>query len=188
MATARIYWTFHYLGDNHVSILNGGDIALKANRSEYNTAEPPIRPTVIFMSHLVSEDLARTASVKTALADKNVQLIDARPEDQFEGIVKAPVDAKAGTLAGAVNLPYSLFLTPGGEGVVKPDDVAAIIHQSGVTLHSPAIVFCNTGHLASSDWFVLHEIMHVKDLRLYTGSMSTWTRDGLPVAAGKPRA
>jgi thiosulfate/3-mercaptopyruvate sulfurtransferase len=41
----------------------------------------------------------------------------------------------------------------------------------------PAVSYCNTGHLASTDWFVLNEVLGKKDTRLYAGSMTEWTRD-----------
>lgn len=184
MATARIYWTFRYLGDRNVSILNGGDIAWNSDRRDPTTNKVSAKTITKFIPHVIPAYLARTATVQSAINNHSIELIDARPEAQFEGIKKAPVDSKAGTLAGAVNLPYSIFLTPDGEGIIGKSAVSTAIQHSGVILHSPAIVFCNTGHLASSDWFVLHEVMHLKDLRLYTGSMSTWTRDNLPVVAG----
>jgi thiosulfate/3-mercaptopyruvate sulfurtransferase len=41
----------------------------------------------------------------------------------------------------------------------------------------PAVSYCNTGHLASTDWFVLHEVLGKTDTRLYAGSMTEWTPD-----------
>ncbi|HEY3224384.1 MAG TPA: hypothetical protein VGJ76_11510 [Pseudolabrys sp.] len=39
----------------------------------------------------------------------------------------------------------------------------------------PAVSYCNTGHWAATDWFVLHELLERKDTRLYAGSMVEWT-------------
>ena len=38
----------------------------------------------------------------------------------------------------------------------------------------PAVTSCNTGHWAATDWFVLHEVLGRKDVRLYDGSMVEW--------------
>ena len=37
--------------------------------------------------------------------------------------------------------------------------------------------YCNTGHWASTNWFVLSEVLGRKDVRLYYGSMVEWTAD-----------
>ena len=37
------------------------------------------------------------------------------------------------------------------------------------------VSYCNTGHWAATDWFVLHELLGRKDARLYAGSMVEWT-------------
>ncbi len=40
-----------------------------------------------------------------------------------------------------------------------------------------AISYCNTGHSAAGDWFVLSEVLGRPDVKLYDGSMSEWTQD-----------
>ncbi len=37
--------------------------------------------------------------------------------------------------------------------------------------------YCNTGHWAATDWFVLSEVLGRKDVKLYPGSMVEWTAD-----------
>ena len=39
----------------------------------------------------------------------------------------------------------------------------------------PAVTYCNTGHWAATDWFVLSELIGRTDVRLYYGSMVEWT-------------
>jgi len=39
------------------------------------------------------------------------------------------------------------------------------------------ILFCNTGHWASVNWFVASELLGLKDARLYDGSMAEWSAD-----------
>lgn len=184
-ATARIYWTFRYLGDNNVSILNGGDRAWFAHAAYPVATQTSTPKATSFVPHVAPGYLARTKTVQGALRQEHVQLVDARPPAQFEGKKKAPVDAKAGTLQGAVNLPYDRFLTSDGEGVLSKSQIAQVIARAGITPKANAIIFCNTGHLASSDWFALREVEGIPGERLYTGSMSTWTRKGLPVVDGR---
>jgi thiosulfate/3-mercaptopyruvate sulfurtransferase len=50
------------------------------------------------------------------------------------------------------------------------------------------VSYCNTGHWASTNWFVLSEMLGRKDVRLYSGSMVEWTADaGRPVASPRTR-
>ena len=50
----------------------------------------------------------------------------------------------------------------------------------------PIVSYCNTGHWAATNWFVLSEILGRKDVRLYDGSMVEWTADGSnPLEAGQ---
>jgi thiosulfate/3-mercaptopyruvate sulfurtransferase len=47
------------------------------------------------------------------------------------------------------------------------------------------ISYCNTGHTAALNWFVLSEILGREEVRLYDGSMTEWTQDPTrPVETG----
>jgi thiosulfate/3-mercaptopyruvate sulfurtransferase len=39
------------------------------------------------------------------------------------------------------------------------------------------VSYCNTGHWAATDWFVLHEVLGRSNVRLYDGSMVEWSAD-----------
>ena len=46
----------------------------------------------------------------------------------------------------------------------------------------PVVSFCNTGHWAATNWFVLSEVLHRPDVKLYPGSMVDWSRADEPMA------
>jgi thiosulfate/3-mercaptopyruvate sulfurtransferase len=49
----------------------------------------------------------------------------------------------------------------------------------------PVISYCNTGHWASTNWFVLSEVLGKKNVRIYDGSMVEWSaKPALPIATG----
>ncbi|HQT68334.1 MAG: hypothetical protein B7Z78_10775 [Rhodospirillales bacterium 20-60-12] len=184
-ATARIYWTLRYVGDNNVSIMNGGDRAWAADPSRKMSTAAPVVATATFTPHVTPGYLATTKDVRAALASSDIQLVDARPVAQYEGLKMAPVDAAAGTLQGAISLPFSTLLTPDGEGMKSKAEITAELKKAGVDPMGKGITFCNTGHLASNDWFALREVVGNPNVRLYAGSMATWTHEGLPVVPGK---
>jgi thiosulfate/3-mercaptopyruvate sulfurtransferase len=41
----------------------------------------------------------------------------------------------------------------------------------------PVINYCNTGHQAATNWFVLSEVLGRRGVSLYDGSMSEWTEE-----------
>ena len=53
--------------------------------------------------------------------------------------------------------------------------------SQGVPEKGSVITFCNTGHWASLNWFVMSELLGNKDARMYDGSMLEWTASGMPM-------
>jgi thiosulfate/3-mercaptopyruvate sulfurtransferase len=50
----------------------------------------------------------------------------------------------------------------------------------------PVINYCNTGHQAATNWFVLSEVLGRKQVSLYDGSLSEWAEEpGRPVETGE---
>jgi thiosulfate/3-mercaptopyruvate sulfurtransferase len=52
----------------------------------------------------------------------------------------------------------------------------------GISQDRPVITYCNTGHMASVDWFVLHELLGFENVALFDGSMHSWAKQGLPTS------
>jgi thiosulfate/3-mercaptopyruvate sulfurtransferase len=173
-AAARVYWTLKTAGHQQVSILDGGLRAwrdagrpVKTGLSAPAAGQPyPVRLT---------EGLrARADAVEKAIAGADATLLDGRSQAQFDGREKSPQAARAGRLPGAVHLDHSRAIRP-GTGRLRP---AAELEQLFEQVPpGPVISYCNTGHLASTNWFVLSEVLKRSNVILYDGSMSEWTRD-----------
>jgi thiosulfate/3-mercaptopyruvate sulfurtransferase len=55
----------------------------------------------------------------------------------------------------------------------------------GAIAQKPVINYCNTGHQAATNWFVLSELLGRHGISLYDGSMSEWTEEpSRPVETG----
>jgi thiosulfate/3-mercaptopyruvate sulfurtransferase len=181
-ATARIYWTLKALGHDDVSILDGGDKAWFAGETNPVATGPAAAKAKKFVAHFRRSYLATRDDVKRALRTHDAVLIDSRPPAQFEGKAKSPVARVAGTLPGAVNLPVANLLMPDGTRLADAATIDRELAKARVKTTGKQISFCNTGHLASGPWFLLHEIRGNKEMSLYVGSMSDWTSDPkLPV-------
>jgi thiosulfate/3-mercaptopyruvate sulfurtransferase len=174
-SAARVYWTLKTVGVNEVSILDGGFAAWKAEGNE--VASGPSKPSpAIFTATFNDKSLATGKQVAAIEADgKNgskTTLIDARPHGFFLGKEKAPQAAAYGHIPGSVNVDSARFYDPVKNRLKPRVELAAAAAEIP---EGPAVAYCNTGHWAATDWFVLHELLGRKDVRLYDGSMVEWT-------------
>ncbi len=70
-----------------------------------------------------------------------------------------------------------------GSATLQPTtDVQRVAAREGIDTTQPTVSFCNTGHWAATNWFVLSEVLGQKDVKLYPESMVGWSRAGLPMA------
>ncbi len=173
-AAARVYWTLKAAGHSRVSILDGGYAAWKADPSN------PIgtgvnRPTPkIFTVALERSLIAPVEEVERLSKAGGATLLDARPAPFFAGKVKAPAAKAYGHIPGAVNLDSAVFYDQSSNRLRPVPELAEI---AGPLPNGPVVSYCNTGHWAATNWFVLSEVLGRKDVKLYYGSMVEWTAD-----------
>ena len=180
----RLYFQLRYFGEaaDQVAILNGGTAAwLNAGYKVSTDAAP----TAMGNWKAGAEDHAILASideVKAGLKGGSEQFIDARPTPQYLGIAKKPIDKSAGHLPGAKSFPTDAIVQT-KDGVTRFMTAADYKHIFGaynIMDSAPTTTYCNTGHLASGAWFVVHEIVGNKNSKLYANSMNEWTNLGNP--------
>jgi thiosulfate/3-mercaptopyruvate sulfurtransferase len=172
-AAARSYWTLKVVGVNDVSILDGGIAAWKKAGLAVESGVKKPSPT-IFTATLNERLLSNAADVAKAETTRSATLIDARPASFFTGKVKAPAALAYGHIPGAINLDSASFYDAKANKL-KPR--AELVSLAAHVPAGPAVSYCNTGHWAATDWFVLHELVGRKDVSLYDGSMVEWTAD-----------
>lgn len=119
---------------------------------------------------------ARSGSVDAAL------VVDARAADRYRGETE-PVDARAGHVPGARNVPWATNLGPDG----RFESAAAIrarFEAIGATPDRDVIVYCGSGVSACADLLAL-ERAGLGPTRLHVASWSGWSSDPeRPVATG----
>ena len=172
-SAARSYWTLKVVGVKNVSILDGGVAAWKQAGLLVESGVKKPSPT-IFTATLDHRLLAQATDVEKAESIHNATLIDARPASFFTGKLKAPGALAYGHIPGAINLDSASFYDAKSNRL-KPQ--AELVALSARVPAGPAVSYCNTGHWAATDWFVLHELVGRKDVSLYDGSMVEWTAD-----------
>ena len=183
-AAARTYWTLKVTGVSKVSILDGGTAAWQAegNATESGPSKPSPK---IFTATLNKALLAEAGEVQKIEQAGSATLIDARPASFFVGKERAPAAKAYGHIPGAVNVDSATFYDAKANRLKPQAELAAI---AAALPGGPAVTYCNTGHWAATDWFVLSELIGRKDVRLYYGSMVDWTSDpARPLASARTK-
>ena len=183
-AAARTYWTLKVAGVAKVSILDGGHAAWVAENNA--TESGPSRPSPrIFSATLNKALIAEAGEVQKIEQSGGATLIDSRPASFFAGKQKAPAAKAYGHIPGAVNVDSAGFYDD-KTNRLKPQ--AELVAIAAALPGGPAVAYCNTGHWAATDWFVLSELVGRKDVRLYYGSMVEWTADASrPLASARTK-
>nr|WP_297401034.1 sulfurtransferase [uncultured Marinobacter sp.] len=176
-SAARVYWTFRVLGHDAVTVLNGGFAGWQTAGFEVASGGSEARPVAQFEGTLQPELIASLEEVQAA-RDSQAQLVDARPSDYFRGETKSPAAKAAGTIPGARSLPHTSFLGQQSRvWYLNADQITAKVNQAELDPSQRTISFCNTGHWAATDWFVLSELAGFEEVALYDGSMAEWSQD-----------
>jgi thiosulfate/3-mercaptopyruvate sulfurtransferase len=176
-AAARVYWTLKSAGVREIAILNGGVNAWVAEGLPLSAEEASNFPSDLSFSFAPDWLIDREGVREVVEGRRAAVLVDARPEAFFEGRKKHDMAAWAGTLAGALNLDFRRWFTGSAALIADPAELRAIAAAAGYAPGGPEIVsFCNTGHWAATNWFVLSEIAGIPGVKLYPASMVGWTQ------------
>jgi thiosulfate/3-mercaptopyruvate sulfurtransferase len=186
-SAARVYWTLKVAGHPRVSILDGGFAAWKADPA--NPVQTGVnRPSPkIFTATLSAGALADLAMVEKLDKSSGATLLDARPASFFLGKERGPAVQAYGHIPNARNLDSAVFYDARTNRLRPPAELVAIA-DAAVPSRTAVVSYCNTGHWAATNWFVLAVVLGRKDVRLYDGSMAEWTADARrPVASERTR-
>ena len=181
-AAARVYWTLKFIGHGQQAILDGGFKAWTADpKRPVETGAS--KPKSADAYPIVAQQALRSTADSTLVASRSKQasLVDARGPSYFEGREKSAEAARAGHIPGAIQRDYAGAFEG---GKLKPSGELEQLFSA--VPRGPVISYCNTGHSAAANWFVLSEVLGRDEVALYDGSMTDWTQDPeRPVATGK---
>jgi thiosulfate/3-mercaptopyruvate sulfurtransferase len=183
-SAARVYWTLKIAGHAAVSILDGGFAAWQAAAYPVEAGKVSSSPK-IFTAKLDPRLLAEVTEVEAVEKSGGATLLDGRPASFFAGKQRAPNAKAYGHIPGAINLDSASFYDPATNRLRPKAELAAI---AAALPAGPVVSYCNTGHWAATNWFVLSELLGKTDVRLYDGSMVEWSADPRrPVASERTR-
>lgn len=178
-AAARVYWTLKVAGLTKASILDGGYQAWTADASNPTETGDKTPSPKIFTAKFNDQIRIEAGAVEKLVEKGSVEkggatLIDARPASYFAGKEKAPTAKAYGRLPGAVSFDSADFYDKTANRLKSKAELEKIAAHIPA---GPTVSYCNTGHWASTDWFVLSELLGRKDVKLFAGSMVEWTSD-----------
>lgn len=184
-ASGRLWWLLTTAGLTGVRILDGGLAAWQAAGGALETGEVTPEPGNIT---LVAEDcydgsnLTLTADQAGAGADSGaLALLDARAPERFRAD-NEPVDAAAGHIPGAKNLPFTALLNSDGT-FRAADEVAKLLADRQVGDDAQVGAYCGSG--ISATVIVAALAAAGRKAALFPGSWSEWSSDpARPVARG----
>jgi thiosulfate/3-mercaptopyruvate sulfurtransferase len=185
---ARVYWNLKLVGFHQIAILNGGFGAWLA--AGYPTQTGPARTTarLVRLSHN-PDMLLSTPALSDALRQATKPLlIDTRPEEFFLGDIRHGAAARWGTLPGAQHIDSEEWFTANTGRLLPKAELERMAHSFGILSQQPVVAFCNTGHWAATQWFILSEVLGHPQVKLYPESVVGWSRAALPMDNEPSRA
>lgn len=178
----RLYWQMKYYGHDNVAMLNGGSAKWEVDKLP--TVERARVPEAGKFTATAErrEMLATSKDVVEAHDKGGVAFIDGRSEAQYEGLGKPTYVTTGGRLKGARNLQPDMVMTNPKDGTKSATflpvaTLKKVVALKGIDENAPAITYCNSGHLGSGSWFVMHELLGNKNVSLYDGSMHAFTKN-----------
>jgi thiosulfate/3-mercaptopyruvate sulfurtransferase len=176
---ARIWWLLRYWGVDDVRLLNGGWKAWQAEELPTEVNESPPATAVEFSATARKKRLVTKNQILASLADRNLQIVDARSNDEFCGI-DLKENKRGGAIPGAKHLEWSDLIDPARGRFKSPGELRRLFDQAGIDLHKPMASHCDSGGRASVMAFAL-ELMGARDSRNYYPGWSEWgNSDDLP--------
>ena len=182
------YWYFKLYGHQDVRLLDGGRKRWELDARPFVTAVPT-RTATRYVAK--DQDLSLRAfrdEVVAAIGVKNI--VDVRSPAEFSGELAAPahLPQEGGQVKGHVpsakNIPWSKAANEDGT-FKSQDELKDIYTSAGVDLAKDTIAYCRIGERSAFSWFVLHELLGVKNVKNYDGSWTEYgSLVGVPVEIG----
>ena len=179
-AAARVYWTLKSVGFESLAILNGGFRAYQKDGFEIASGMSDVDQTAPFLSFDPTW-YADTAEVERQVAGQgSARLLDARLDDYYSGEAWHDSAARPGILPGAEQFSFELFFDKNTPLLKHADEVQSLVSAHQLD-RAGTISYCNTGHWAATNWFVLSEVAEIQDVKLYAESMVEWSALNKPM-------
>lgn len=183
--SGRLWWLLTTSGLTNVRILDGGLAAWPTADRALQTGEVTAEPGNVTLLHedcYIGSNRTLTADDAGAGAESGaLALLDARSPERYRAD-NEPVDAAAGHIPGAKNLPSTALLNDDGT-FRDAETVAALLADRQIDDATPVGAYCGSG--ISATVIVAALAATGRKSALFPGSWSEWSSDpARPVARG----
>lgn len=176
LAASRLWWMLTDAGHTDVRVLDGGFRAWTAAGSDVAEGPDTLPNPGDFDARPGQRRVVEGAEVEQRA--EGCRLVDVRAPERYRG-ESEPMDAVAGHIPGAVNLPSAENFTP--EGRFLPSEV---LRGRFEELNEGDIVYCGSG-ITAAQTVLAAEVAGIRGLVLYSGSWSDWiTEPDREIATG----
>ncbi len=170
----RVAWTFLYTGVQNVAVLDGGYNKWAAEKKTLSTETA--RPRAAAYRGKFNRNVLASKDYVTEHMGKAV-IVDVREPDFYTGKKKLDFVARAGHIPGAVNLPTQQVYAKDWTYKSKDELAAMAAPVVGTDKSREIIVYCDTGRVSTTWYYLLSEVLGYKNVKSYDGSMEEWAKD-----------
>ena len=175
-AAARFWWMLKAVGHQKVQVLDGGFQTAEKINFPTSAKTEITNKTDIYKVNNWMLPIAEIDEVETVSQDKNHIVIDVRETSRYNGETE-PIDAIAGHIPGAINIPFTenldkngMFLPP-NELKEKYSKIFQNVNPENIIVH------CGSGVTACHSLLAIaYAALEIP--KLYVGSWSEWSRNG----------
>ena len=167
--SARVAWTFQYVGHANTSLLETTFTNWKSYGFE-TEKKINVFPKAKHSLRVNNDIFATYDEVEKAKNEQNKILVDSRERLNF----------LSEHIPGATNLPYTMLGT--SESILRdPQEIKRFMENRGISKDDEVITYCGSvGTLSGLAYFALR-MGGVKKIRLYSRSFKDWKKLGKPI-------
>jgi thiosulfate/3-mercaptopyruvate sulfurtransferase len=177
---ARVAVTLIYIGQERVTILNGGYNHWVKKRKTVSKSN--VKPSPVKYKGKVNKNIFITKNYVRRNIGKST-IIDARAPEVYFGVTDRPFGMKLsfndrmGHIPTAKSLPTPWLWNEDGTYRSTEEYTEIANGIVGKNKSREIIIYCGVGGNSAGCWYVLTRLLGYKNVKYYNGSAQEWTRD-----------
>jgi thiosulfate/3-mercaptopyruvate sulfurtransferase len=173
MWATRVFWMLRAFGFDECAVLDGGWRSWTLEERPIGTGPAPVRPAARFRPSPRTGMIASVEEVLAAVGDGATCIVNALSPDNHDGTDTSY--GRPGHIPGATNVYAVGLVDPDTQRYLPVQELSAMFGH--LPEEGPVITYCGGGIAATSDAFVLTQLLDRSDVAVYDGSLSEWMRD-----------